>query len=122
MSLDAQIVEHAARAWVEGAKFTRSREGRSVRFSGPSADEIIEAVAPFARDPQAYRAYEAAVRDLALEMMGEDPKQSRKGWRRLGDGERAEILRLTDSGLTPTAIARRLDRSVDTVYQVRRAG
>jgi hypothetical protein len=121
MSPDPSIVEQAARAWVEGARFTRSREGRSVRFSGPSADEIIESVAPFARDPQAYRAYEAAVRDLALEMMGGRPAPTHGGWRRVGDVERAEIHRLSLEGRRPPELARLFRRPVSTIYHVMRS-
>lgn len=70
----ADVIERAAEAWIAASKHAYGKPGRNdnrkLVHTGPTADEIIEEVAPFSEDPRAYLAYEQAVRERASLPLG----------------------------------------------------
>jgi DNA-directed RNA polymerase specialized sigma24 family protein len=117
--MDTDVIERAALAWVEASKYAGKSAGS---YEGTTADEIIEEVAPFSRDPMAYREYERTVVELAVSRL---PPRYRhkpsKAGTRLTPGERARIIRLLGLGVPAKDVADLVGRSVPTVYLIRKA-
>lgn len=123
----SDVIERAAKAWAEAAKFAGKNAGA---FEGESADEIImQAIGrPYSRETkELYRAYEKAVVEKVRGPGWERKRYQAHGSRAKGstkplsEGERERILWLLEDGLKPKEVAEVVGRSLPLVYQIRRA-
>lgn len=122
--MNESTIRRAVDAWCRGYQNARStRAGRGAeRVEGETADDVIEAVCPFRRDPSLYMAYEREVRERAYERLGitrpaaGNPTPHRRGG--MSPLEERRIVEMYERGEHVGVIARRIRCSHNTIAAV----